>query len=124
MPTLFALGAQTDIIQGGPPLLTYPARGKATMAENLSAVPVPASPLANLIGAPRARLLTLLASTIELAHRLGVTPGAVNRHLTALTAASLLTRTRHGRSVLYARTPSPPPAEIPQRHGFQCEMVE
>ncbi|MFG2818292.1 helix-turn-helix domain-containing protein [Kitasatospora sp. NPDC048365] len=108
MPTLFALGAQTDITQGGPPLLTYPARGKATMAENLSAVPVPASPLANLIGAPRARLLTLLtapASTTELAHRLGVTPGAVNRHLTALTAAGLLTRTRHGRSVLYTRTP-------------------
>ncbi|GAA2788779.1 DUF5937 family protein [Kitasatospora paracochleata] len=108
MPTLFALGAQTDIGQDGPPLVTYPARGKATMAEGLTTAPPAGSALANLIGAPRARLLALLhhpASTTELAHRLGVTPAAVSRHLTALTAAGLLTRTRHGRSVLYSLTP-------------------
>jgi DNA-binding transcriptional ArsR family regulator len=106
-PTLFALGAQTDISQGGPPLITYPARGKATMSEGLTTHVSPAAALADLIGAPRARLLTLLdhpASTTQLAHRLGVTPGAVSRHLTALTAAGLLTPARHGRSVLYRRT--------------------
>ncbi|MBP0448150.1 winged helix-turn-helix transcriptional regulator [Kitasatospora sp. RG8] len=117
IPTLFGLGAQTDITQVGPPLITYPARGKATMAEGLGgghrgepagAAGAAAGPLAGLIGAPRTRLLLLLespASTTELAHRLGVTPGAVSRHLGALAAAGLLDRTRHGRSVLYRRSP-------------------
>ncbi|MEU6233624.1 helix-turn-helix domain-containing protein [Kitasatospora sp. NPDC047058] len=115
IPTLFARGAQTDITQSGPPLITYPARGRATMAEGLDGhrdeeaeeAERPPAALAGLIGPPRARLLALLgtpASTTELAHRLGVTPGAVSRHLGALAAAGLLDRTRHGRSVLYRRT--------------------
>ncbi|MFI6843973.1 helix-turn-helix domain-containing protein [Kitasatospora sp. NPDC050467] len=112
IPTLSGLGAQTDISQVGPPLIAYPARGKATMAEGLDAGlrgdrGGPGGPLAGLIGSPRARLLVLLetpASTTELAHRLGVTPGAVSRHLGALAAAGLLDRTRHGRSVLYRRS--------------------
>ncbi|MFI9326817.1 helix-turn-helix domain-containing protein [Kitasatospora sp. NPDC052868] len=109
IPTLFGLGAQTDITQVGPPLIAYPARGKATMSEGLTAAhrAEPHGPLAGLIGAPRARLLVLLAtpaSTTELAHRLGVTPGAVSRHLGALAAAGLLDRARHGRSVLYRRS--------------------
>ncbi|MFD0276937.1 helix-turn-helix domain-containing protein [Kitasatospora sp. NPDC127111] len=116
IPTLFARGAQTDITQSGPPLITYPARGRATMAEGLDgrrdgrldeAAGGPPAALAGLIGPPRARLLALLgtpASTTELAHRLGVTPGAVSRHLGALAAAGLLDRARHGRSVLYRRT--------------------
>lgn len=114
VPSLFCRGANTDITPGGPPLISYPARGRATMAEGLagarpsvaSSLPLP-QPLAELIGAPRARLLALLdspASTTALAHRLGVTPGAVSRHLIALTAAGLLDRTRHGRSVLYRRS--------------------
>ncbi|MFE6050298.1 helix-turn-helix domain-containing protein [Kitasatospora sp. NPDC056446] len=110
MPTLFGRGAQTDITQVGPPLVCYPARGKATMAEGLGTYGRAAmadGPLTALIGVPRARLLAMLetpASTTELAHRLGVTPGAVSRHLTALTAAGLLERNRHGRSVLYGRS--------------------
>ncbi|MGW7580376.1 helix-turn-helix domain-containing protein [Kitasatospora sp. NPDC054768] len=112
IPTLFGLGAQTDVTQAGPPLVCYPARGKATMAEGLGpagagAGAVADGPLAGLIGAPRARLLALLetpASTTELAHRLGVTPGAVSRHLGALAAAGLLERNRLGRSVLYRRS--------------------
>ncbi|MFG2917465.1 helix-turn-helix domain-containing protein [Kitasatospora sp. NPDC048298] len=110
MPTLFALGAVTDITQGGPPLITYPARGKATMGEDAGTgrrPPEQGSALAGLIGPPRARLLILLetpASTTELAHRLGVTPAAVSHHLGALTAAGLLERARHGRSVLYRRS--------------------
>ncbi|WP_406206952.1 winged helix-turn-helix domain-containing protein [Kitasatospora sp. NBC_01560] len=109
IPTLFGLGAQTDITQVGPPLICYPARGRATMGEGLTGAHrgAPGGPLAALIGAPRARLLALLetpASTTELAHRLGVTPGAVSRHLGALTAAGLLDRSRYGRSVLYRRS--------------------
>ncbi|MFD0573580.1 ArsR/SmtB family transcription factor [Kitasatospora gansuensis] len=61
-----------------------------------------------LLGAPKARLLALLdepTSTTELAARLGVTPGAVSQHLTVLHATRLVTRTRSGRLVLYARSP-------------------
>ncbi|MEU9077309.1 winged helix-turn-helix domain-containing protein [Kitasatospora sp. NPDC048538] len=108
IPTLFGLGAQTDVTQAGPPLVCYPARGKATMAEGLGTRrPARAdAALAGLIGAPRARLLAMLAtpaSTTELAQRLGVTPGAVSRHLGALASAGLLDRTRHGHRVLYRR---------------------
>ncbi|MFD8784162.1 winged helix-turn-helix domain-containing protein [Kitasatospora sp. NPDC059599] len=110
IPTLFGLGAQTDVTQAGPPLVCYPARGRATMAEGLGTQqPTRAdAALQGLIGAPRARLLTMLAtpaSTTELAQRLGVTPGAVSRHLGALAAAGLLERNRHGRRVLYGRSP-------------------
>ncbi|MEV6976103.1 winged helix-turn-helix domain-containing protein [Kitasatospora sp. NPDC093806] len=110
IPTLAGMGAQTDITQDGPPLITYPARGKATMAEGLAGRPGAAGPppgLVGLIGPARARLLMLLAApacTTELAHRLGVTPGAVSRHLGALAAAGLLDRTRQGRRVLYRRS--------------------
>ncbi|WP_380281192.1 ArsR/SmtB family transcription factor [Kitasatospora purpeofusca] len=119
IPTLGGRGAQTDITQDDPPLITYPARGRATMAEGLTGPGGPAGPpsapaasagpagLVGLIGPARARLLMLLAapaSTTELAHRLGVTPGAVSRHLGALAAAGLLERTRHGRRVLYRRS--------------------
>ncbi|MFJ1792675.1 ArsR family transcriptional regulator [Kitasatospora griseola] len=105
IPTLMALGAHTDIDPDEPPLISYPARGRALMGEN----PPPRVPdaLAGLIGPPQARLLVLLdqpASTTALAHRLAVTPGAVSRHLSALATAGLLTRTRAGRCVLYARS--------------------
>ncbi|PJN29912.1 winged helix-turn-helix domain-containing protein [Kitasatospora sp. CB02891] len=106
MPTLCALGAHTVIDADEPPVITYPARGNALMGE--SSPPRVPDALAELIGLPRARLLVLLdqpASTTALAHRLAVTPGAVSRHLSALATAGLLTRTRAGRSVLYARSP-------------------
>ncbi|MFJ9641691.1 ArsR/SmtB family transcription factor [Streptomyces sp. NPDC101206] len=70
--------------------------------------PGPAQALVPLLGAPRARLLGLLAeplATIELARRLRVTPSAVSQHLRVLYAAGLLTRARHGRQVLYRRSP-------------------
>jgi DNA-binding transcriptional ArsR family regulator len=44
-------------------------------------------------------------STTELARQLGVTPGAVSQHLKVLLDAGLASRARHGRSVLYARSP-------------------
>ncbi|MDH6108182.1 DNA-binding transcriptional ArsR family regulator [Kitasatospora sp. MAP12-15] len=108
VPTLFARAARTEISPSGAPVVVYPARGRGTMAEGLATCAVAASTaLAELIGAPRARLLGLLgtpATTTALAQRLGVTPGAVSRHLGALAAAGLLERTRNGRAVLYQRS--------------------
>ncbi|RKE22502.1 helix-turn-helix domain-containing protein [Streptomyces sp. TLI_171] len=105
VPTLCGRRAHTVIDPDEPPLISYPARGTALLGESAPAQ-VPEA-LAELIGPPRARLLVLLeqpASTTALAHRLDVTPGAVSRHLAALATAGLLTRTRSGRSVLYARS--------------------
>ncbi|MFD7132305.1 ArsR family transcriptional regulator [Streptomyces sp. NPDC059894] len=105
LPTLFARGAQPLIDPSRPPVLMYPARGRATLSETRP--PAPDDALARLLGRPRARLLLLLAepaSTTELAHRLDVTPGAVSQHLAVLHDAGLLSRTRSGRLVRYART--------------------
>ncbi|MFD0630476.1 ArsR/SmtB family transcription factor [Catenulispora yoronensis] len=44
-------------------------------------------------------------STTELARLLAVTPGAVSQHLKVLSDAGLTARARHGRSVLYVRSP-------------------
>ncbi|MFJ8079936.1 ArsR family transcriptional regulator [Streptomyces sp. NPDC096205] len=105
LPTMFARGAQPLIDPSRPPVLMYPARGRATLSEEPP--PVTGDALVRLLGRPRARLLMLLsepASTTELAHRLGVTPSAVSQHLTVLYDAGLLNRTRSGRIVRYART--------------------
>ncbi|MFG2945879.1 ArsR/SmtB family transcription factor [Streptomyces adustus] len=104
-PMMFARGAQPPIDPTRPPLLMYPARGRATLSEGPP--PVADDALARLLGRPRARLLRLLAepaSTTELAHRLDVTPGAVSQHLAVLRDAGLLTGTRTGRVVRYSRT--------------------
>ncbi|MER5183048.1 ArsR family transcriptional regulator [Streptomyces sp. NPDC002896] len=105
VPTLFARGATTSIDLTLPPLLHYPAHGRGTISEEPP--PVTDRALTRLLGQARARLLLLLtepASTTELAHRLGVTPGAVSQHLAVLYDAGLLSRTRSGRIVRYART--------------------
>ncbi|GJF32048.1 transcriptional regulator [Kitasatospora sp. NE20-6] len=104
-PTFFARGAITSISEDRPPVITYPVRGSATMAD--PPVPGPRA-LERLIGAPKARLLAMLdepTSTTELARRLGVTPGAVSQHLAVLAETRLVTRARHGRVVLYGLSP-------------------
>ncbi|ACU77258.1 transcriptional regulator, MarR family [Catenulispora acidiphila DSM 44928] len=106
-PTCFAHGALSMIEPTLSAWILYPARGLGTMAERV--VPPPAGPaLERLLGAPRARMLLMLGepvSTTELARQLGVTPGAVSQHLKVLLDAGLTSRARHGRSVLYARSP-------------------
>ncbi|MFE7194740.1 ArsR family transcriptional regulator [Kitasatospora sp. NPDC057541] len=105
VPTFFARGAVTMIGNDRPPQISYPARGQAGMAGPRP--PTPPRALELLLGAPKARLLALLAepaSTTDLAYRLGVTPGAVSQHLAVLHATGLVTRARHGRSVLYRRS--------------------
>jgi len=107
VPTCFARGAITSISDDHPPMITYPARGQATMAGPAEPPPTPHA-LAQLLGAPKARLLALLdepAATVDLARHLGVTPGAVSQHLSVLAATRLVTRARHGRLVLYSRSP-------------------
>jgi DNA-binding transcriptional ArsR family regulator len=106
VPSLFCRGAITYISAEEPPVIVYPARGRATVWESAGAASDAA--LAELLGAPRARLLSLLdrpASTTELAYRLAVSPSAVSQHLRVLRAAGLLGKARSGRSVLYLRSP-------------------
>jgi DNA-binding transcriptional ArsR family regulator len=90
--------------------LLYPARGAATVWEGLEPPSPPsgldrqAGAVEELLGAPRARLLTALrspATTTALARRLGVTPGAVSQHLAVLHRGGLVDRRRTGRAVLY-----------------------
>lgn len=106
VPSLFCRGAVTYISADEPPVITYPARGRATVWE---AAPVTSDgALVSLLGAARARLLTMLdrpASTTELARRLGTSPSAVSQHLRVLRGAGLLSRARSGRAVLYLRSP-------------------
>ncbi|MFJ5235110.1 ArsR/SmtB family transcription factor [Kitasatospora sp. NPDC088391] len=107
LPTCFSRGALTAIGPDLTPSITYLARGQATLAGPADPPPTPRA-LEQLLGTPKARLLALLhepVSTTELARRLGVTPGAVSQHLTVLHATRLVTRARHGRLVLYTRTP-------------------
>ena len=87
------------------PTLIYPARGVELLWQPGEADP---RTLARVIGRSRADLLTALEaprSTTQLARRLGLSPGAVSQHLSALGAIGLLTAARHGREVLYLRTP-------------------
>jgi len=87
-------------------VIRYPARGIGTLwAPDTQASP---EALVALLGAPRARLLTLLASpstTGDLAARLGVTPSAVSQHLRVLRAAGLVTSETVGRSRIHALAP-------------------
>ncbi|MGW7027853.1 ArsR family transcriptional regulator [Streptomyces xanthophaeus] len=113
VPSVFAHKPAPPVGPQEPPSLLYPSRGVATLW-----APLPADDPAGrgaagpavraLLGAPRARLLGLLAeplATIELARRLRVTPSAVSQHLSVLYAAGLVTRARQGRQVLYRRSP-------------------
>ncbi|NYG58431.1 DNA-binding transcriptional ArsR family regulator [Nocardioides daedukensis] len=105
IPSMFSRGGSTPITAEQEPQIMYAARGVGTLWETDRGTPPDA--VANLIGEVRASLLDLLASpssTTELAHRLRVTPTAVNQHLRAMRDAGLLTSSRHGRSVLYLRS--------------------
>ncbi|GII00400.1 ArsR/SmtB family transcription factor [Planobispora takensis] len=106
VPSVFAHKPAPPLSPQEAPLLVYPGRGVATLWE-----PAPvadAAALVSLLGAPRARLLGLLAEptpTVELARRLRVTPSAVSQHLRVLHATGLVSRARDGRRVLYRLSP-------------------
>jgi hypothetical protein len=84
------------------PTLAYPARGAADLWSSQEA-PRNAS-LAALVGARRASVLTRLDTphtTLELAHALGLSPGAASTQVTTLWRAGIADRTRVGRRVFY-----------------------
>jgi len=106
VPTLFAKHAISPVSPDEPPTVAYPARGVGTL---WATTPTP-SPraLEDLLGKPRAALLTALVSptsTLELARQRRVSPSAISQHLATLLANGLVSRARAGRVVLYARTP-------------------
>ncbi|MFI5487362.1 ArsR/SmtB family transcription factor [Micromonospora echinaurantiaca] len=106
VPSVFSHKPAPPVSPQEPPLLAYPCRGVATLWQAPPAAD--ATVLTSLLGAPRARLLHLLAEplpTVEIARRLAVTPSAVSQHLQVLHAAGLLSRARDGRHVLYRRSP-------------------
>ncbi|WP_380284118.1 ArsR family transcriptional regulator [Kitasatospora purpeofusca] len=110
LPSVFAHKPAPPLGADGAPALAYPCRGVATLWSGPPAVDAPAlalAVLAPLVGAAKARLLTMLdepLATVELARRLRVTPSAVSQHLRVLHAAALVARARVGRQVLYRRT--------------------
>ena len=87
------------------PTLLYPARGIGLLWEPERSPSAEA--LAAVLGRTRTHLLELLdapRSTTELAARLGLSPGGVSQHLTALRDAGFVSARRQGRTVLYVRT--------------------
>ncbi|MQY16232.1 hypothetical protein SRB5_64300 [Streptomyces sp. RB5] len=106
IPSVFAHKPAPPVSPEESPSLVYPSRGVATLRE--TAPPPGRTALTDLLGAPRARLLTLLEDplpTVELARRLEVTPSAVSQHLRVLHATGLVAKARAGRQVLYRRSP-------------------
>jgi len=86
------------------PTVAYPARGIAGLWEKPPPAP---DALVKLLGRTRATLLASLdrpASTTALAQRHSLSPAGASRHLIALRDAGLITGTRHGHEIRYART--------------------
>ncbi|MFJ2746930.1 helix-turn-helix domain-containing protein [Streptomyces sp. NPDC087297] len=106
VPSVFAHKPAPPVSPQEAPTLAYPSRGVATLWVREPVADSAA--LVSLLGAPKARLLGLLDEplpTVELARRLGVTASAVSQHLGVLYATGLVSRARHGRQVLYRRSP-------------------
>ncbi|MEV4837165.1 winged helix-turn-helix domain-containing protein [Nonomuraea sp. NPDC049486] len=102
LPSAFIGNLGAYLEEAWPSALVYPARGIAAGRRRAGAG------LARLIGRTRARVLEELAApatTTHLAALLGQSLGTTGGHLAALREAGLISGTRTGRSVLYARTP-------------------
>jgi DNA-binding transcriptional ArsR family regulator len=87
------------------PALVYPPAG---VADLWTADEPPSHTLEALIGRRRARIVIELerpAPTLDLAARIGSSPGGASDHLRVLREAGLVTARREGRAVIYARTP-------------------
>jgi DNA-binding transcriptional ArsR family regulator len=86
------------------PTLIYPARGIAELWRDSA---TPSRALARLLGDTRALVLAALdapCSTTMLAVRLGRSVSGVSGHLLALRDAGVVSATRHGHEMRYART--------------------
>ncbi|MBF8186600.1 winged helix-turn-helix transcriptional regulator [Nonomuraea sp. K274] len=101
VPSAFMRGIGVYLDDAWPYAMIYPARGIA------AAPPAPDADLSALMGRTRARILAELAepaTTTQLAALLRQSVGTTGGHLAALRRTGLITGTRTGRSVLYART--------------------
>ena len=86
------------------PALVYPPPG---VADLWNASEPPNGALERLIGSGRARVLLELerpAATLDLAARIGSSPGGISQHLRVLREAGLVVARREGRWVIYSRT--------------------
>jgi len=105
MPSAFtwpAIAVVTD--EPWQPTIAYPARGIAALWERPPPAP---EALVKLLGRTRATLLAGLdrpASTTALARRHSMSPAGASRHLIALRNSGLVTGSRHGHEIRYART--------------------
>lgn len=102
LPSVFTASVGAYLEEAWPYALLYPARGIAAEPPGAGAG------LAALLGRSRARVLSELATpatTTHLAALLGQSLGGTGGHVAALRGAGLISGTRTGRSVLYARTP-------------------
>jgi DNA-binding transcriptional ArsR family regulator len=106
VPTAFPTRPSAITSSYWQPTVMYPARGVGLLWE--PGAPAPSEALSGVLGRGRAAVLLALdapRTTGEVARRLEISPGGASQHLTALKAAGLVTAARHGRSVLYARSP-------------------
>jgi Helix-turn-helix domain len=88
------------------PVLVYPVAHDLAPARGTAGGDT--GPLAALVGPTRARVLDRIGdgcTTGELAHRVGVTAGAISQHTGVLREAGLIRTTRLGRSVIHTLTP-------------------
>ena len=106
VPSVFSWPQLIVMAQPGQPAdITYGCRAAATVWDG--AAPLD-DPLGALLGRTRAAILRSLeqpGSTTELAVALDHSMPAISQHLAVLSATGLTTRARHGRMVLYARSP-------------------
>ncbi|MFB9448947.1 winged helix-turn-helix transcriptional regulator [Dactylosporangium vinaceum] len=104
LPTAFT-GAKAWIMDSpAGRALWYPPRAVTAL---FAAPAPPPEPLAALLGATRAAVLTLLStpsSTGDVAERLGLAPATASHHLTALRDAGLIVAARSGRRLNYRHT--------------------
>ncbi|WP_327589293.1 winged helix-turn-helix domain-containing protein [Nonomuraea sp. NBC_00507] len=102
LPSAFMRTIAVYLEDAWPYAMIYPARGIAAAPE------APDADLSSLIGRSRALILAELAepaTTTQLAALLRQSVGTTGEHVAALRRTGLITGTRTGRSVLYARTP-------------------
>lgn len=105
MPSAYIWPAVVAIVdEPWQPMIAYPARGIADLWQQ--AAPPPDA-LVRLLGRTRALLLAGLdrpASTGMLAALHGLSPSGASKQLIAMRDAGLITGTRHGHEIRYART--------------------
>ena len=105
MPSAFASCGPIAVLDEDPPTLIYPSRGVASLFWEQQGRDVRIS---KLIGGTRSEILEAVGEpthTTALARLLGRSPGNVADHLQVLHDCGLVSRARHGRNVIYARTP-------------------